>query len=264
MVGSLLIIQLVVQNTLEYAKLVITEQMRKSSNMYAGRVHTEASLGRSNGSAASDFFELAMSYATAALFAGAFPPAAALALLNNAIEARTDSYKYLRCKQRPSPRLAQHAGAWQPIFQFISLLAILTNTIIVCHASTSLPDLLGVGNGGEYALALILEHGLLVVKLAIDWAIPDVPSSKLERLAKQRKLVQLAELSRTRPPPPSNIAADAEAAGQEAARMEAEAEDDAEPLPERQREEKMSDLGLLVPSVRLRRSCSQVKQKSSR
>ena len=65
--------------------------------------------------------------------------AAALALLNNAIEARTDSYKLLRCAQRPQPRLATHTGTWRSIWHFITLLSILTNTILVCHSSTALP-----------------------------------------------------------------------------------------------------------------------------
>ena len=66
-------------------------------------------------SVGADFLELTMSYATIALFGGAFPPAAALALLANAIESRTDIFKYLRCTQRPVPQplgaLMAKAGA---------------------------------------------------------------------------------------------------------------------------------------------------------
>ena len=289
LVGALLVVQLVVQNALEYApfipplaalpsspplvtrgrytKLLLAEKLRTRASHT--RIHSEASLAKSGGSAGGDFFELTMSYATVALFAGAFPPAAALALLNNAIEARADSYKYLRCRQRPQPRLHEHAGAWKPILQFISLLAILTNTLFVCHASTALPRLFDVAGGGEYALAIILEHLLLLVKLGIDWAIPDVPSAKLERLERQRRLLELAEYAPFIPPlasalpsspplmprgryarahphaPPANLAADADAAMQAAQAAEDEAEGDGEPLAERQREEKMSELGIL-------------------
>ena len=244
MVGALLIVQLIVQNTIEFSSLALSEFFRRGSN--AGRVHSEAKLGRTSGSAGSDFFELAMSYATVALFAGAFPPAAALALLNNAVEARADSYRYLRCRQRPKTRLAAHAGAWKPVLQFISLFSIFTNTLFVCHASTSLPRLLNIDGGGEFALALILEHILLLVKVVIDWAIPDVPSSKLEHLAKQRKLIALADLSRSNPSgSPAIQAADAEAAAEAASAAEEEAVDDAELPPDRVQQEKMSDLGLL-------------------
>ena len=246
-VGALLLVQLVFQNAFEYGKLLLQQRRTRAAAAAHGRIYLEAGLQRSSGSAGDDFFELTMSFATVALFAGAFPPAAAIALLNNAIEARTDSYKMLRCAQRPQPRLAAHTGTWTGIWHFITLLSILTNTILVCHSTTALPTLLGIRDaGGEYALALVLEHSLLLIKLAIDWAIPDVPTARLQRLARQRKLLQLAEQSRSKPTSATSaLAADAEVAAAAAAAAEAEAEDDVEPPAERQREEKMSDLGLL-------------------
>ena len=182
--GALLVISSLVQNALEYGRLVHRQRALRRDGAL-GRVHTEATLGSSSGAAGGEFFEIAMSYATVALFGGAFPPAAALALLNAALEARTDSFKFLRCKQRPRPQAYAHAGTWRGILQCITLVAILTNTVLVSHTSTALPRALGGADGrGEraYAFALILEHALLLLKLALDFAIPDVPSAQMEVL----------------------------------------------------------------------------------
>jgi hypothetical protein len=67
-----------------------------------------------------------MSYAMVALFGGAFLPAAAFALINNALEARLDSHAFLRCQQRPRMQLSHLMATWRPVLQLISLLAIVT------------------------------------------------------------------------------------------------------------------------------------------
>ena len=62
-------------------------------------------------SATTDLLEVMLSYATLALFGGAFPPAAALVLLSNAFEARLDTFRTLRCMQRPHPQPCATIGA---------------------------------------------------------------------------------------------------------------------------------------------------------
>jgi len=50
------------------------------------------------GAASEELFELAMSFTMVALFSGVCPLAGAVTLLSNAIEARLDSLKFLRCR----------------------------------------------------------------------------------------------------------------------------------------------------------------------
>lgn len=130
-VGALLVVSCLVQNAFEYAAASGT--VRRLRALAGGRVTQEASMA-APGSAGSNFFELSMSYAMVALFAGAFLPAAAIALLNNALEARTDSLRFLRVQQRPHPQQTALVEAWWPILQLVSLLSIVTNVLLVCHA----------------------------------------------------------------------------------------------------------------------------------
>lgn len=220
-------------------------------------MHAEATLHPPEG-AGEDFLELSMSFATVSLFGIAFPPVAALALLNNAFEARTDSFKFLRAAQRPCAAVATHTlGVWKRIMEGICYLAIFTNAMILCHTSRALPRLISGGSflqssdidltqGGRYWLFLILEHLLLVLKLLTDGLIPDVPASRMQSLAKDRKLLDLAEASRARaynPPPPLPSGLEVDAAT--AAAAVDQAQDDVDEVDPLKREEKMSDLGLL-------------------
>ena len=197
--GALVLTACVLQNLVEAAAAALAARRRAAP--LAGRVACEATLD-APGTPGEDFSELAMSYAMVALFAGAFPPAAALALLNNAVEARVDAFRFLRCAQRPLPQRGALVGAWREVLQLIAVGSIVTNTVLVCHTYTSLPAWLGYAGGARYSLTLVLEHALLLAKLAVDGLIPDVPAARLATLAKQRKLLRYAELARS-PPAPS-------------------------------------------------------------
>lgn len=61
------------------------------------------------------------------LFVASFPLAPALALVNNLIEIRVDAWKITTQFRRVMPEKAQDIGAWQPILQGITILAVVTN-----------------------------------------------------------------------------------------------------------------------------------------
>ena len=242
LVGALVIVNCVVQNGIEYASA--TRALSRLQRTPGGRVTHEASMGSAQ-SAGGEFSELIMSYAMVALFGGAFLPAAAFALINNALEARLDSHAFLRCQQRPRMQLSHLMATWRPVLQLISLLAIVTNTVLVCHAFTTLPMLFGASGGHEYAMGMLIEHVLLALKLLLDLSLADVPAERIAETAKQRKLLRYAELARSPLPAPPRLTADAEAAADAARQAEEEAEEDDEPVDEPHKEEKLSELGLL-------------------
>jgi hypothetical protein len=68
------------------------------------------------------------------LFAAAFPLAPLMALVNNVIEIRTDAFKILHGTNRPYYRGAQGIGVWYVIFEFLGILAVLTNCMLIGFA----------------------------------------------------------------------------------------------------------------------------------
>ena len=134
-----------------------------------------------------------MSYAMVTLFAGAFPFAAALALAANGLEGRLDTFKILRCRQRPMPEAAASTvGVWTFILQVVSFISIACNAYMVAKTSTSLPRWLQYDVGeGDYGLVLVIEHLLLAAALLANGAVADVPARAIQTMARQRKLLDL-------------------------------------------------------------------------
>ncbi len=70
---------------------------------------------------------LVLQFGFVTLFVAAFPLAPLFALLNNLFEIRLDAYKFLVTHRRPMPARAQNLGAWTPILDGISKVAVVTN-----------------------------------------------------------------------------------------------------------------------------------------
>ena len=75
----------------------------------------------------SEYLELVIQYGFVTLFVAVFPLAPLLALLNNWVEIRLDSYKYIVTTRRAVAERAQDIGAWYSILDVVSKLAVVTN-----------------------------------------------------------------------------------------------------------------------------------------
>ncbi|PWA62962.1 Anoctamin/TMEM 16 [Artemisia annua] len=119
-----------------------------------------------------EFLELALQFGMIMMFACAFPPAFAFAALNNVTEIRADALKILAMYRRPVPRVAATIGAWLNIFQFLIVVSICTNCILlVC-----LYDREGNWNiSPGLAAILIMEHALLLIKFGFSKIVPEEP-----------------------------------------------------------------------------------------
>lgn len=73
------------------------------------------------------------------LFVASFPLAPALALLNNLFEIRIDAWKIVTQFRRIDSEKAQDIGAWQPILQGITILAVATNVRLFVVVKKSCP-----------------------------------------------------------------------------------------------------------------------------
>ena len=127
-----------------------------------------------------EYQEMVVQFGYVTLFAAAFPLTAALALINNMIEIRTDAYKLLKGSQRPAYKRAADIGTWMVILDIIATCSILTNCALVGFTSHGLffyfPDMTGVE---RVWITLICEHALLLFKAVLDALLNSPPKEAL-------------------------------------------------------------------------------------
>ncbi|KAM7255699.1 hypothetical protein ACFE04_008597 [Oxalis oulophora] len=120
-----------------------------------------------------DFLELALQFGMIMMFACAFPPAFGFAAVNNIMEIRTDALKLLTMFRRPIPRDARTIGAWLNIFQFLIVMSICTNSVLlVCLYDREGKWKIEPG----LAAILIMEHVLLLIKFGFSRFVPEEPA----------------------------------------------------------------------------------------
>nr|XP_020455350.1 anoctamin-6 isoform X2 [Monopterus albus] len=88
-----------------------------------------------------EYLEMVIQFGFVTLFVASFPLAPVLALINNVIEIRLDAWKMLTQFRRFTPEKAQDIGAWQPILQAITIMAVATNAMIIAFTSDMIPRL---------------------------------------------------------------------------------------------------------------------------
>ncbi|AQK92336.1 Anoctamin-like protein [Zea mays] len=120
-----------------------------------------------------DFLELALQFGMIMMFACAFPLIFCFAALNNVTEIRADALKLLVMLKRPEPRAAATIGAWLNIFQFLVVMAICTNCLLlVCLYDEEGKWRIEPG----LAAILIMEHALLLIKFGFSHFVPKEPA----------------------------------------------------------------------------------------
>ncbi|OVA11742.1 Anoctamin/TMEM 16 [Macleaya cordata] len=120
-----------------------------------------------------DFLELALQFGMIMMFACAFPLAFSFAALNNITEIRTDALKLLVMLRRPIPRDAATIGAWLNIFQFLIVMSICTNCVLlVCLYDQEGKWKIEPG----LAAILVMEHVLLMIKFGFSHFVPEEPA----------------------------------------------------------------------------------------
>uniref|UniRef100_A0ACD5VIR8 Uncharacterized protein n=1 Tax=Avena sativa TaxID=4498 RepID=A0ACD5VIR8_AVESA len=120
-----------------------------------------------------DFLELALQFGMIMMFACAFPLIFCFAALNNATEIRADALKLLVMLKRPVPRAAATIGAWLNIFQFLIVMAICTNCLLlVCLYDVEGKWRIEPG----LAAILLMEHALLLIKFGFSHFVPEEPA----------------------------------------------------------------------------------------
>ncbi|XP_077988796.1 anoctamin-8-like isoform X2 [Glandiceps talaboti] len=143
-----------------------------------------------------DYLEMLIQFGYVVLFSSAFPMAGICALANNVVEIRSDAFKLCWGMQRPFGQRVEDIGRWQDCMELMGVIAVVVNCSLLGvfgHVQRWFPD---ITVAGVVLFVVGVEHGILALKFAIAYAIPDVPHwvsvemAKLEftRRATLRKL----------------------------------------------------------------------------
>ncbi|KAF5186893.1 Anoctamin-like protein [Thalictrum thalictroides] len=158
------------ENGLSKGKVQVTSRVEKEylKPSYSASIGDELDDGLFD-----DFLEMALQFGMIMMFACAFPLAFCFAALNNITEIRTDALKLLAMLKRPMPRASATIGAWLNIFQFLIVMSICTNCVLlVC-----LYDQEGTWKVEPgLAAILIMEHLLLLIKFGFSKFVPEEPA----------------------------------------------------------------------------------------
>ncbi|CAI0462202.1 unnamed protein product [Linum tenue] len=120
-----------------------------------------------------DYLQLALQFGMIMMFACAFPLAFVFAAVNSFTEVRTDALKLLTMFRRPVPRAAATIGAWINIYQFLIVMSICTNSVLlVCMYDQERKWQIEPGLAG----ILIMEHVLLLIKFGFSQFVPEEPA----------------------------------------------------------------------------------------
>merc|ERR1719272_2486852 len=110
------------------------------------------------------------------LFSMGFPLVPFLALLNNLVEIRTDSFGMNEAMQRPQYRVGSTIGAWKGSLNFIVWTSIIFNMVLMLYFNHYTAE--HVWFDGADALTLVsvvvcAEHVIILFKLVCEEYIPD-------------------------------------------------------------------------------------------
>ncbi|XP_073999029.1 anoctamin 8 white walker isoform X2 [Rhodnius prolixus] len=154
-----------------------------SGNRNVSQAELESSLFKYDGTFA-DHLEMFIQLGYVVLFSSAFPLAALCALINNLVEMRSDAFKLCFIFQRPFGQRVPNIGTWQNAMEVMGLIAVLVNCALIGlsgHVHRMFPEM---STTQTILLIVALEHGMLLVRLIVKVAIPDIPEWVATEMAK--------------------------------------------------------------------------------
>lgn len=141
-----------------------------------------------------EYNELILQFGYIFLFGCVLPVGAALALLNNLVELRSDLNKMLSTARRVSARdVSGGSVAWQRIFSGLLLAGVLSNLALLCFTSELL-DSFGISELSQRAAIFFsVENLLLLLYFLFARFIPNVPKSVRVRDARAEWMLRRAQ-----------------------------------------------------------------------
>lgn len=133
-----------------------------------------------------DYLELFIQIGYVCLFTVSFPLAPLLAFINNIFELKVDLAKLIYFTRRPFPNGCESIGVWKLIFNIIIVLSIFTSAGIVMVTDRNFGD----KTEDQFLNFVYMAMGFLMVKIIIQFAIPDFPSKYLTVLSRHDHVVK--------------------------------------------------------------------------
>jgi len=127
-----------------------------------------------------DYSAMVVQFGYVTLFASAFPAGAMLALINNLVSIRTDGIKLLELTRRPDRQQAEDIGRWADMLEVLSYISVFTNVLLIGFTSDGVAYY--IQSDSLYSrlwVVIILEHGLVAIKLFLGFVIEDTPEGVL-------------------------------------------------------------------------------------
>ncbi|KAG8438346.1 hypothetical protein GDO86_008870 [Hymenochirus boettgeri] len=124
-----------------------------------------------------EYLEMVVQFGFITLFVASFPLAPLLALLNNILEIRVDSWKLTTQFRRPVASKAHSIGVWQEILNGIAVLSVVTNAFIVAFTSDMIPRLVyyyAYSQNESSPMSGYIDHSLSVFNV-IDFTNHSMP-----------------------------------------------------------------------------------------
>lgn len=140
-----------------------------------------------------DFLEITLQFGYVTLFVSAFPLAPFLAVINNQLEIRVDSYKLCKLCRRPANFGAQDIGTWQYIFYIMGLISVLTNAGVIFFTSrvVVIPNQVNISGDAMRVWAWVISvMGVLLCKGLVDYFVSDVPGEVAIQLKREEFIVR--------------------------------------------------------------------------
>ncbi|XP_046398736.1 anoctamin-8 [Ischnura elegans] len=179
-----------------------THPKRQIVNRSVNQAELESTLYKYDGTF-EDHLEMFIQFGYVVLFSSAFPMAGLCALLNNVIEIRSDAFKLCFIFQRPFGQRVPNIGTWQDAMEVMGLIAVLVNCALIGLSGQVHRMFPEMSTTQTILLIVILEHIMLILRLVITYAIPDLPEWVATEMAKVEfsRREAFRRFSSTTPPP---------------------------------------------------------------
>ncbi|KAM6408232.1 anoctamin-5 isoform 1-T1 [Rhynochetos jubatus] len=116
-----------------------------------------------------EYLEMVIQFGFITLFVASFPLAPLLALMNNILEIRVDSWKLTTQYRRPVAAKAHSIGVWQEILNAMAILSVVTNAFIVAFTSDMIPRLVyyyAYSESGDSPMSGYINNSLSVFQIS--------------------------------------------------------------------------------------------------
>eukprot|EP00042_Codosiga_hollandica_P018753 m.55709 g.55709 ORF g.55709 m.55709 type:complete len:749 (+) comp48907_c0_seq1:180-2426(+) len=147
-----------------------------------------------------EYTEKMIQYGYLVVFAAAFPLGPVAAILFNYLDMFIDSRNFVRTARRPIAHRAEDIGTWLSILEFVNMIAVITNGLLITFTSKVGRDFDDShGSNARLWLFIGFEHIVFGLKFLLAYAIPDTPKRVLQtEAARDYKVQRMLEAGATK------------------------------------------------------------------